>query len=76
SSVTWSPDEKSIFIALLSRNQKHLQLNEYDVASGKKIRTLFEEKDDKYVEPQHELYFLPGKKDEFVWWSQRDGFMH
>ncbi|MDK7674466.1 DPP IV N-terminal domain-containing protein [Weeksella virosa] len=75
-SVTWSPDEKSIFITLLSRNQKHLQLNEYDVASGKKIRTLFEENDDKYVEPQHELYFLPGKKDEFVWWSQRDGFMH
>ena len=75
-SVTWSPDEKSIFIALLSRNQKHLQLNEYDVASGKKIKTLFEENDDKYVEPQHELYFLPGKNDEFVWWSQRDGFMH
>ena len=75
-SVTWSPDEKHIYIGILSRNQKHLKLNQYDATSGQFIKTLFEEKDDKYVEPQHELYFIPGKNNEFVWWSQRDGFMH
>ena len=75
-SVTWSPDEKHIYIALLSRNQKHMELNQYDAVSGKLIKTLFKEDDAKYVEPQHELYFVPGKNNEFIWWSQRDGFMH
>ncbi|GAA4803354.1 S9 family peptidase [Olivibacter ginsenosidimutans] len=74
--VTWSPDEKSIYIALLNREQNHLWLNQYDASSGRFIKTLFEETDPKYVQPLHELHFLPGKNDEFIWWSQRDGFMH
>lgn len=74
-SVTWNPDERSIYVGVLNRDQNHLKLNQYDAQSGKFIKTLFEEKDEKYVEPQNELYFLPDGK-EFVWWSQRDGFMH
>jgi dipeptidyl-peptidase-4 len=74
-SVTWNPDGKSIYVGVLNRDQNHLKLNQYDAQTGKLIKTLFEEKDEKYVEPQHELYFLPNGK-EFVWWSQRDGFMH
>jgi len=73
--VTWNPDEKSIYVGVLNRDQNHLKLNQYDALTGKLIKTLFEETDDKYVEPQNELYFLPNGK-EFVWWSQRDGFMH
>ncbi len=72
--ITWNPDEKSIYVAVLNRDQNHLKLNQYDAQTGKLIKTVFEEKDDKYVEPQNELYFLNEK--EFVWWSQRDGFMH
>ncbi|MCZ2101896.1 MAG: DPP IV N-terminal domain-containing protein [Chitinophagales bacterium] len=73
--VTWAPDEKLIYIQVLNRDQNHMQLNAYDAATGVFVRTLFEERDDKYVEPQHELYFLPGDKA-FVFWSQRDGWMH
>ncbi|MCX7549887.1 S9 family peptidase [Xanthomarina sp. F2636L] len=73
--VTWAPDEKSIYIAVLNRDQNHMKLNQYNAQTGKFIKTLFEEKSEKYVEPQHDLYFLPNGK-EFVWWSQRDGFMH
>ena len=73
--VTWSPDEKSIYVAVLNRGQNHMKLNQYDANSGKFVKTLFEETDSKYVEPQNELHFLPNGK-EFVWWSQRDGFMH
>ncbi len=72
--VTWSPDEKSIFVTVLNRDQNHLKLNQYDAQTGKLTKTLLEENDSKYVEPQNELYFLNEK--EFVWWSQRDGFMH
>lgn len=74
--VTWSPDEKYVFVALLNRDQNHLWLNQYDARTGAKLSTLFEETSDKYVEPQHPLSFLPGSNDQFLWWSQRDGFMH
>lgn len=74
--VTWSPDGKSIFIATVNRDQNHVKLNMYDAASGDFVRTLFEEKDEKYVEPEHELTFLPNKPDQFLWWSERDGFNH
>lgn len=74
--VTWSPDEKYIYVAILNRQQNHMQLNQYDAQTGNLVKTLFEESDEKYVEPQHALTFLPGRSDEFVWWSQRDGYMH
>lgn len=75
-SVSWSPDEQYLFIALLNRAQDHLQLNKYDAVTGKKVATLFEETDPCYVEPQYPLTFLPGSSREFIWWSERDGFMH
>jgi dipeptidyl-peptidase-4 len=74
--VTWSPDEKSVFIAVLSRDQSHLWLNQYDATTGEKIKTLFEETDAKYVHPTHELSFLPGSSDQFIWQSERDGYNH
>lgn len=74
--VTWSPDEKYIFVGLLNRDQNHLRFTQYDALTGVPVKTLFEEKSDKYVEPQHPAQFLPGSDKEFLWWSQRDGFMH
>lgn len=74
--VSWSPDENSIFAGVFKRNQKHLTLNQYDVKTGEKLHVLFEEKDDKYVHPADPLYFIPGKNNEFIWTSDRDGFMH
>ncbi len=74
--IAWSPDEKSIFIAVLNRDQNHMKLNEYEVASGKFIHTLFEEKNDRYVEPLHPMVFVPGSDGKFIWQSQRDGYNH
>jgi len=74
--VTWDPSEKYLYIALLNRDQNHLRLNQYSVATGEYIRTLFEEKDDKYVEPLHPLYFLEKTPDQFIWLSRRDGYQH
>ncbi len=71
--VTWSPDERYIYIAILARDQNHLWLNQYDALTGEKVKTILQEKDDKYVEPQHPLAFLPGSNTQFIWWSQRDG---
>jgi len=74
--LAWSPDEKNIYLAELNRGQNHMQLNQYDATTGAFIKTLFEEKDDKYVEPQHPAQFVPGHPDQFVWQSQRDGYNH
>lgn len=72
--VSWSPDEKNIFVGILNREQNHLRMNRYNATTGDYEKILFEEKSEKYVEPQHSLYFL--NNDEFIWHSQRDGYMH
>ena len=74
--VTWSPDEKDIYTAILNRGQNHLKLNRYDIASGNFEQTLFEEKNEKYVEPEFPLFFLESNPDQFIWFSERDGFQH
>lgn len=74
--VTWSPDEKSIFVTVLNRDQNHMWLNQYDAVSGNFVKTLFEETDEQYVEPLHGLYFLKSNPSQFIWQSRRDGFNH
>jgi dipeptidyl-peptidase-4 len=74
--VTWSPDEKYIYIAVLNRDQNHMKLNQYDARSGALVKTLFEEKNDKYVEPEDNLVFLNDEPEQFIWHSERDGFRH
>ena len=75
-SLSWSPDEKYFFIAHLNRDQNHLQLKKYDAATGELNKTLFEEKNDKYVEPLTPLTFIPNADNKFIWQSQRNGFNH
>jgi dipeptidyl-peptidase-4 len=75
-SITWGPDEKYIYIGVLNRGQDHLKLNKYDAETGKFVKTLFEEKSDRYVEPEHQLIFTKGLDDQFIWYSERDGYNH
>ncbi len=75
-SITWSPDSKYIFIGVLNRAQNHLKMNKYDASNGQFIKTLFEEKNDRYVEPEHPLYFRPDSNNEFLYYSERDGYNH
>ncbi len=74
--ITWSPDQQFIYVAVLNRDQNHLWLNQYDATEGTFIKTLFEESSESYVEPQHELFFLPDDRETFVWMSDRDGYNH
>ncbi len=74
--ITWSPDGKSIYVAELNRDQNHLKMNRYNAASGEFEKTLFEEKEEKYVEPKHGPKFIPGNSELFIWQSQRDGNNH
>lgn len=74
--VSWSPDEKYIFIAVLNRDQNHMWLNMYDATSGDFVKTLFEETDNEYVEPLNGLVFLKSNPTQFIWQSRRDGYNH
>jgi dipeptidyl-peptidase-4 len=71
--LTFTPDEKCIIVAEVNRDQNHMWLNVYDSKSGKFIKTLFEETNDKWVEPVHPAYFYSDSND-FIWISERDGF--
>lgn len=74
--ISWGPDEKTVFVIELNRDQNHAQLVQYDAVSGQKIGVLYEEKHTRYVEPQHPLIFLPWDDSQFIYQTQRDGFNH
>ena len=72
--VAWTPDEKFVIIAEVNREQNHMSLNKYDASTGKLIKTLFEEKNDKWIEPEHPVFFPSETSNNFAWISERDGF--
>jgi len=73
--ITWTSDSKNITITLLNRETNHLELNAYEAATGKFVKTLLEEKSDRYLDPQEGPIFLNASLD-FVWQSERNGFNH
>ncbi len=74
--IAWSPDGKTLYLYEVNRDQNHTTLDAYDAATGKKLRTLYEERSEKYVEPMHPITFLPWDSSKFIYWSWRDGYMH
>ena len=74
--ISWSPDEKSIYVIELNREQNHSQLVRYNATTGEKEAMLYEERHPKYVEPQNPILFLPWDNQKFIYQSQRDGYNH
>jgi len=74
--IAWSPDDKYIFVAVLNRAQNYLQMNQYEAASGAFMKTVFEEHDEKYVEPLVPMLFVKNTPWQFIWQSNRDGWNH
>ena len=74
--VTWGPNEKYIYVGILNRDQNHLREIKFDAAEGKPVKTLFEEKDDKYVHPMNGPIFVKDNHDQFLWFSARNGWNH
>ena len=75
-SITWNPNNEKIYIGVLNRGQNHLQFNEYNALNGEYLQTIFEDKDEQYVEPVGPAHFLPNNNKEFLWLAQRDGYYH
>ncbi|UKJ06272.1 S9 family peptidase [Solitalea lacus] len=69
--IHWGNDDKSIYIAVVNREQNELKYNQYDAATGQFVKTLFTETHPKYVHPEHEAINL---KNSFLWQSETKGY--
>jgi dipeptidyl-peptidase-4 len=69
--VSWSADEKFVLIAEITRSQQHMRLQQYDAQTGAFVKTIFEEKNERYVEPEHPAYFI--NATQFIWLSEQSG---
>ncbi len=74
--IAWSPDAKTIYMFELNRDQNDCRLVSYDAETGERLQELYRETNDKYVEPEHPILFLPWDSNLFVMQSQKDGYNH
>ena len=74
--IAWSPDDRYLYIAVLNRGQNGMWLNQYDANTGVFIKTLFEETDNRYVEPLVPMLFVKNNPGQFIWQSKKDGWNH
>jgi dipeptidyl-peptidase-4 len=72
--IAWTPDEKFILVAIVNREQNRMSLKMFDAQTGEIEKILFEETNDRWVEPENPPIFVPGKSDWFIWQSERQGF--
>jgi dipeptidyl-peptidase-4 len=71
--VAFTPSEKFLLVAEVNRDQNHMWLYLYDL-KGNLVRTLWEEQNDKWVEPEHPAFFPSNTSDNFIWISEKNGF--
>ncbi len=74
--IAWSPDSKTVYMFELNRDQNDCRLVAYQAETGDKVGELYRETDDKYVEPQHPIQFLPWDSNRFIMQSRKDGYNH
>lgn len=72
--LTFTPDNNYVIIAEVNRDQNHMHLNVYDVNSGAFVKTLIEEQNTIWVEPEHPAFFPSKTSNNFVWISEKDGY--
>ena len=71
--VAFTPSEKYLLVAEVNRDQNHMWLYLYNL-KGQLVRTLWEEQNDKWVEPEHPAFFPSKTSDNFIWISEKNGF--
>lgn len=71
--LAWSPDN-TVYIIWLSRKTDEMKLIAFDPRTGKQRATLITETDSRWVEPSKPIIFIPNAPNQFLWYSQKDGF--
>ncbi len=76
SNISWNPDGTVVYMMEGNRDQNEVELVAYDARTGHRLNSLYREAHPKYVEPQHPITFLPWDNNQFILWSERDGYNH
>ena len=74
--IAWSPDSKTVYMFELNRDQNDCRLVSYNAETGERMKELYREQHDRYVEPLHPIVFLPWDGSKYIMQSQRDGYNH
>lgn len=74
--ITWGPNDETIWLAWVNREQNKMELRSYFANSGVLEKVWIVETHPKYVEPEHPPIFVPGTSGDFIWQSERDGYNH
>ncbi len=75
--IAWGPASDFIYIQVLNRAQKYMRLNQYCAKTGKFVKTLLEEQNEKYVEPLTPIVFLKNDPSKFIYrTNNRDGYFN
>lgn len=75
--ISWGANGQFIYIQVLNRESNHMKMNKYIAETGEFVQTLFEEMDNRWVEPSHQLIFMKNKPNQFIYQTNnRDGFNH
>jgi dipeptidyl-peptidase-4 len=74
--LSWTPDEQFVLIAEVNREQNEMSLHLYNAKTGTFVRTLVNEKNDRWVEPEKPAFFPSETSNNFVWFSEKDGFQN
>lgn len=72
--ISWSPDDKYVFIQVLDRSQHHMHLNMYNALTGEFVRNILNEDNDAWVEPYAHLEFVEGTYQFVYSTDNRDGY--
>lgn len=72
--VSWSPDEKHVFIQVVDRSQHRMNLNMYNAEDGSFVRTLLTEENNAWIEPYSPLHFIDGTEHFIYSIDNRDGY--
>lgn len=72
--ISWSPDDRYIFVHVLDRSQHHMRLNMYRSDNGAFVRTILTEDNDKWTEPRYPVHFVKGTYRFIYSTDNRDGY--
>jgi dipeptidyl-peptidase-4 len=74
--ITWTPDNKFIYVSWVNRDQNKMELRKYDAVSGGLVSIDYQMSHPKFVEPESGPIFIPGSNTDFLLQTEADGWNH
>ena len=76
SGITWAPDNKTVYVTIINRDQNHDEIWGFSAETGNRLNKVYEESNQKYVHPKHPLLFLPWDSSKFIYQTENQGYDH